>query len=773
MSEGQGAPRTTVSFQTRRACRSLDLRYMVAACVCWFLLLAPVFGQPQGTHQRKRARAHRLAVRPVLDGIVDESLWNAIEPATDFIQQEPHEGEAATERTEVRIGYDDDNLYFGIICYDSQPERIVVTQNRRDAQLQDTDSIQILLDTFNDNQNGFIFGTSPTGIEYDGQVSKAGQGRGGPGTPARAGGSGGAQRGGASAFNLNWDGVWRVRSQITKRGWESEIVIPFRTLRYSQHGNGVWGLNLMRNLRRRNEQSFWAPVPRPFQLTQVEVAGDLEGLELKQHRNLQLLPYVLGGFKQNYTLERDRSKAAHTGGLDLKYSLSPSLTLDATFNTDFAQVEVDEEQINLTRFDLFFPEKRPFFLENSGIFELGTPREVELFFSRRIGIDQSGIEVPIDAGVRLSGKAGRYQIGMLSMWTREVGGITPANNFSVVRLSRELRNRSSLGFIAVNRQSLTHHDDTGAFNRTLGIDANIGIGRYANWFSYAAKTQSPWLRGSDHAYSSLLEYDDEHHRFDSSFVEVGRNFNPEVGFLRRAGYRRPTVSYRYTHRPEGKRLRTIFPHFQWNRWYTIETNDKESAFEHYHVDTRWQNGSSLGLAWNRNFERIDRPFEVHPGIFISPGRYGYAEMVANYGTDPTAHFFTSGNFSAGSFYGGTIRTVNVNGGYRRSRNLSWTGSYVRNFVRLPEGDFNTDLIGLRFNLSFTPKSYLQSFTQYNSRTNQVGMNIRLALLSTSSTGVFFVYNTRVATMDYLDPHQVERRTMGRALFVKFNYLFDF
>jgi hypothetical protein len=744
---------------------------------CSLFFLFSAFAQSQDNHEPRRARAYRLDVPPVLDGLVNDPVWKDIEPATGFIQQEPQEGAPATERTDVHIGYDDNNLYFGIVCFDSQPEHIVVTQNRRDAPLEDTDSIQILLDTFHDNQNGFVFGTSPTGIEYDGQVSKAGQGRGGAGQPARAGGSGGstggAQQAGASAFNLNWDGVWRVRSQITSRGWESEIVIPFRTLRYWTHGDGVWGLNFVRNLRRRNEQSFWAAVPRPFLLTQVELAGDLEGLELKQHRSLQLLPYVLGGFKQDYTRDRDRTDVVHTAGLDLKYTLTPSLTLDATFNTDFAQVEVDEEQINLTRFDVFFPEKRPFFLENSGFFEFGTPREVEPFFSRRIGIDESGVEVPIDAGVRLSGKAGAYQVGFLDMRTRSVDGVTPANNFAVLRVSREFRNRSSIGFIGVNRQSLTHFEGERPFNRTFGVDANIGIGRYGNWFSYASKTQSPGLEGSDHAYSSRFDYDDEHHRINLDYIEVGRNYNPEVGFLRRAGFRKPTFGYRYTFRPEGEHLRSIFPHFQWNRWYTIETNKKESAFEHYHLDTRWQDGSSLGLAWNRNFERLDEPFEVNPGIFIAPGSYSYDEMVVNYGTDLTARFFAYGNASVGDFYGGTIRTINMNGGYRYGQNMTWTGSYIRNFIRLPEGDFNTDLAGLRFNWSFTPKSYLQSFTQYNSRTNQVGVNVRLALLSTSSTGFFVVYNTRVATVDFLDPHETERHTLSRALFVKFNYLFDF
>jgi Domain of unknown function (DUF5916) len=732
---------------------------------------------------RPRVRAHRIAVPPTLDGLVNEPAWDDIEPATNFIQQEPNEGQPATEKTEVRVGFDEKDLYLGIICFDSQPDSIVVTQNRRDATLTDTDSVEILLDTFNDQQNAVIFGTSPTGIEYDGQVSKAGQGRGGVGSPARAGGSGGqggAQRGGASSFNLNWDGVWWVRAQVTKRGWEAELKIPFKSLRYHPGPERVWGLNLKRNLRRRNEQSFWAPVSRAFAFNyQIELAGKLEGLALETHRNLKLLPYGLTGFKQDYFLSENPTRIQHTAGLDVKYSVTPSLTLDATFNTDFAQVEVDEEQINLTRFDLFFPEKRPFFLENSGTFEFGSPREVEIFFSRRIGIDESGVQIPIDAGVRMSGKAGKYDIGMLNMQTRKLAGVAPANNFTVARISREFGRRSSIGGIAVNRQSTSSllGLNRQPYNRTFGVDANLGFGRYANLFSYFAKSITPGKNSSNQAAASTFEYDDQHHRIDLAYQEVGRNFNPEVGFVRRIGYRKPSFGYRYTHTPEGKRLRSIFPHFQWNQWYTIAEEGtptgKESGFEHYHLDSRWQNGSSLGIAWNRNFERLDKPFEVSPGVQIRPGAYQFSEMVANFGSDPSATFFTDGNVAIGHFYGGTIRTINLNGGYRVGYRFTFSGNYIRNFIRLPEGKFNTDLVGYRFNWSLTPKSYFQSFIQYNNQTHQVGINARLGLLSTSSTGLFIVYNSHVSTIDYTDPHDVDRRTLSRGLFVKFNYLFDF
>jgi len=752
--------------------------------VCLLLLWPLAAGAQPNNNDRPKARAYRMDQPPTIDGLVNEPAWQKLTPVTGFIQQEPDDGEPATEPTEARIGFDDDNLYLGIICFDSQPQNIVVTQNRRDAPLEDTDSVLIILDTFNDDQNAFLFATSPTGLEHDGQISKAGQGRGAlagfsrGGGQSRSSGSGGqrrgaAQRGGASAYNLNWDGVWKVRSQITARGWESEIVIPFKTLRYVVGPNPVWGLNISRNLRRRNEQSFWVPVTRAFTINQVFLAGDLEGLELTPQRNLKLIPYVLGGLQQDYTRSQDRRKAVRDAGLDLKYSLTPGLTLDATFNTDFAQVEVDEEQVNLSRFDLFFPEKRPFFLENSGTFDFGTPREAEIFFSRRIGIDESGVQVPIDAGFRLSGKAGHYNLGILNMQARRIAGVAPANNFSVARLSREFANRSSVGIIGVNRQATTHLEGRRAYNRAFGADANLGLGRYSNWFTYLAKSQSPGLEGSDHIFSTLYEYDSEQHRAHAGYLEVGRNFNPEVGFLRRSGFRSPYLGYGYNYYPQGRRLRNVYPHARWNSWYTLGANDKESGAEHYHIDGTWQSGARIGLTWNRTFERIDSPFEIFPGIFVRPGRYNYSETLLSYGTDPTAGLFASGYVSAGSFYGGTIRTINFTGGYRRGRNITWTGSYNRNFVRLPVGAFHTDLLGLRFNWSFTPKSYLQSFTQYNNSTSQVSSNIRLAILSTSSTGFFLVYNSRLATVDFVDPHEIERRTLDRALYFKFNYLFDF
>ena len=744
---------------------------LLAICAPW-MVTAQQKGAGKQLGPRKRIRAYRVAQRPTLDGRVTEAMWGEIPPAADFIQQEPNEGMPATERTEVRIGYDDDNLYIGIVCFDSDPEHIVVTQNRRDGSLTDTDSIQILLDTFHDGQNAFVFGTSPTGIEYDAQVSKAGQTD--QGVVRVGGGQGGAQTAGATSVNLNWDAVWQVAAQITERGWEAEMAIPLHTLRYDPGKDRVWGLQIMRNLRRHNEQSFWMPVSRAFDLTQVDEAGVLEGLELRFHRDLRLLPYVLGGVQQDYTGAQKKETAfTKEAGFDLKYSLAPSLTLDATVNTDFAQVEVDEQQINLTRFDLFFPEKRPFFLENSGIFDFGAARETEIFFSRRIGIDESGRQIPIDAGVRLSGYVGRYEVGFLDMKTRNLEGFAPADNFTVARVKRNFRNRSSVGIIGVNKQALTHVAGKRPWNRTFGADANIGFGRYANWQNYIAWTDSPGLSGSNNALLSNFRFDNRRDQINLAYREVGRNFNPEVGYLQRANYRRPTIAYRRTFYPEGKYIRSIYPHFQINRWYTLGTNDLESALAHFDFGMSFQDGGTFTVAHNRSFERLDKPFEVYPGVKIPVGRYDFGELATHYTSNQAAPLFGNLGLTVGQFYNGTFQAPTLGAGVRKGQNLTWTGSYTRNMISLPAGDFSTDLFGFRFNWSFTPKSYLQTFTQYNSRANQVSTNIRFALLSTSSNGLYIVYNSRWATMDYLDPHGQDRFTQSRALLVKYNYLFDF
>ena len=751
-------------------------------CFVGALVLA-LSGQQVAEARTPTMRAYRLSTPPQLDGIVDES-WMNMAPATGFVQQLPDSGAPSTEKVEVRIGFTLNHLFIGLICFDSDPDSIVSTQARRDGVLGETDSFEVLLDTYNDDQNGYIFATTPGGIEYDAQIIHGGQSR-ASGGPARAGsvggsGFGGAQRGGASSFNLNWDAVWTVQARITQRGWEAEFAIPFKTLRYKPGKNQSWGINFKRNIRRKNEQCFWAPVTRGFQFHRVSLAGVLVGLDLDFIPSLQSIPFLKTGFSQDFNQGDPVSNRIMDVGLDVKYTLTSSLTLDATANTDFSQVEVDEEQINLTRFDLFFPEKRPFFLENAGYFQVGSPRQAELFFSRRIGIDPSGVEVPILGGARLTGKLDRYNLGILSMQTGGVDSVTPAHNFSVFRIGREVGKRSAFGAILVNKVATGSGVLAQGYNRTWGLDANIGLGDQLTFFNYAARTETPGLEGRDHAASSEIRFNSDFFTGNVGYLEVGEDFNPEVGFVPRAGYRKPSYGIFFNPRPKNHPLiRRFWPHHSWQGHYRFD-GSPESGFQHNDMRVFFQNGSSVGLAYNLNFEQLFEPFEISKDVVLPEGQYHFNNWFLTLESDESADIFAVANYSKGGFYSGHIKTLSLRAGFRFGAEFLLATRYVRNAVKLPEGNFSTDLAMVQVNYSFTPKSYLQSLVQYNSRERQIGVNIRLALLRTSSTGLFIVYNTSFDPSGF-DPHEgvmtpsphLSRKTMGRALVAKFTYLLDF
>ena len=345
--------------------------------------------EPPPTAERTRApvgKAARAAEPPLIDGHLDDVAWDEAPILSGFVQREPVEGEPVSERTEVRLVYDESALYVGAWMFVDDPSTIVVGETRRDASLANTDAFAMVIDTYLDRQNGFVFGTTPAGIEFDGQVTRDGQGAGTTGGRRQQAGSGGG-------FNRNWDGAWEVATSIDENGWYAEFRIPFDTLRYLEGGAQTWGLNFTRGIRIRNERSVWSPIPRQFTMFRVSLAGTLTEFEAPSRKIFTVTPYVLGDVSRDYTRESAASGDGTIGG-EAKIGLTQSLTLDLTVNTDFAQVEVDDLQVNLTRFPLFFPEKRPFFLENAGSFSVGSPRSAELFFSRRIGLSE-GESVPI------------------------------------------------------------------------------------------------------------------------------------------------------------------------------------------------------------------------------------------------------------------------------------------------------------------------------------------------------------------------------------------
>ena len=693
---------------------------------------------------------------PQIDGdVLTDLAWDVAEEITDFWQTQPDEGQPSSEKTVVRILHDRAYLYIGVVCYDRDPSQIIVSDSRRDSPLDETDSFQMILDTYHDRQNGFLFGTNPAGIEYDGQVTREGQGT-GFGNRQTAGSGGG--------FNLNWDGSWVVKTQTGDFGWSAEFAIPFRTIRFRNSPDQTWGVNFQRNIRRRNERAYWAPLPRQFNIYRLSLAGTISGLEIPDQKNLQLTPYVLGELRNRS--EPSRTNWLGDAGFDVKYNFTPSLTLDGTVNTDFAQVEVDEEQINLDRFNLFYPEKRPFFLENAGLFAVGSPGEVELFFSRRIGLGPNGEVIPILGGGRLSGRIGENtNVGLLNMQTQSVEDVAPANNFTVVRLNHEMRNRSSLGGIFVNRQGTGQFAAGEDFSRTYGFDGKWGIGEYGQVSGFVAKTSAPDTNSDQHALRIGSENDSQAWLLSAHYTEVAENFNPEVGFLGRESFRKADWMVLYRYRPSSfLGLQELRPHASYRGYWNFQ-GFQETGYLHVDNHWEWKSGASVHTGVNFTREGVEEPFEIYPNIFVPPGTYDHqeAQLVAfsNEGA------WISGRLETriGGFFGGdriaTEPSVRMRLGDRFNTQIGWS----RNNISLPGGDFTTDLSRVRISYSFTPRIFAQSLIQYNNVDEIWSVNLRFAWLQAANTGLFVVYND-TRGFEFSDFRG------ERSLIIKFSKMFD-
>ena len=708
------------------------------------------------------ARARRVEHAPLVDGeVLNDPAYVGVAAATGFRQNNPDEGQPASERTEVWIVYTDDTLYFGVVCYVRDPQTIIVAGSRRDSSLRETDTFQIILDTYLDQQTGFIFGTNPAGVEYDGQVTNEGAGSG------QLGGGGSQQRGSGGGFNLNWDGAWQVRAQISDIGWTAEFAIPFRTLRYPTGDVQTWGVNFQRNIRTR-EEAFWAPLPQQFSLNRLSLAGELQGIEVPKQRNLKLTPYLLGDTVRR-TGERTTTSTGDVGA-DLKYSVTPSLTLDLTYNTDFAQVEVDEQQINLDRFNLFFPEKRPFFLENAGLFSVGRPGQVEIFFSRRIGIGESGEQIPILGGGRLSGKIGRNtNVGFLNLQTESVNaGGTPAQTFTVARVRQDGANRSNIGAIVVNRQAGGSLAGDRDYNRTFAVDGRLGIGQGGTISGFAADTETPGApRRDTHAYGLSANHVSAHTRLDLGYSEVGPNFNTEVGFYQRRGYRRMDAGVFTEYRPENLMgLHEVRVRVRNTTVWNFLTGRHETQFTNINNTLEWDNGHEIQAGMNLTKEGVFEAFEIFPGVIVPPGVYEHAEAQLLAFTNQGAPFSVRLNTTFGGFFGGDRVRLQPSMSMRVGETFNAQLLWAWNDIDLPGGAFITNLGSLRVSYSFTTRMFVQALLQYNDRADLWSSNVRFGLLSDANTGLFVVYN------DIQGLGSARPSGAGRTLTLKYSHLFD-
>jgi hypothetical protein len=727
---------------------------------------------PAGAAERPRLTAVPVAAPPVMDGAVaGDPAWAAAAPATDLVQQSPDEGQPSSEKTEVRVIYTREALYFGVICYDGAPGEIVRAEGRRDSALDKVDSVRVLLDTFLDRQNGFVFGTTPAGAEFDGQVTN--DGGGGDVIP------GGQQGGSIGGFNLNWDAAWEVRTQVGAYGWSAEIAIPFRTLRYPAGGRQSWGFNLQRVLQRRNETAFWAPLDRQQSLYRVSSAGTLEGLDLPPQRNLKLVPYLLGQVRRDYLAGTAVERGGNLGG-ELKYSVTPSLTLDGTFRTDFAQVEVDEQQLQLDRWSLLFPEKRPFFLENAGFFSAGLPGEIDLFFSRRIGIGPMGEIIPIVGGGRFSGKLGPARIGLLDMQTEALGAVAPANNFALARFAWELGNRSYVGAFFANRQATSlapgvaaRADDHG---RTYAADARLGLGRYGLLSGFFAGTDTAADAARPIAWSLAAQYDHPRWLLEAKASEAGAGFDPQMGFLKRQEYRKGEVLVLYRHRPAALLgLKELRPHSSINA-YVKPDGYLESRTIHLDNHAEWKNGLELHTALNFTHEGVRERFEIDPKrmIFVEPGAYDNVETSLSLQTPPGLPLIAEAGLVAGGFFGGRRFSPRGRVLGRVADVFSGELRWEHNRVTLPEGRFVVNLAVLRLSYSFTPRAFVQALAQYNDRFDVWSTNLRLGWLRDANTGLFLVYNENRGFGVEGDPDPALRdvHLRDRQVVLKVSWLFD-
>jgi hypothetical protein len=769
---------TAMEFLIHIMCRNCIL-----ACLCTALVLPSlVFAQSSTTPTITAGKLDAAAEGPIIDGRVNDPVWQSVTPYTAFIQQDPTEGAPASERTEVRVIVGKGNVYVGIIAFDSDPSKIIVSQARRDASLSDTDSIVMVFDTFNDSQNAFVFGTNPLGIEYDGQVAREGQTSGVSAGTGGGGNSSGTARGGISAFNPNWDGDWTVKSQITERGWEAELAIPLKTLRYQTGDNQTWGFNVLRNIRHKNEQVYLAPIPRGFDIYRVSLAAKMSGLNLPARRDIKLIPYALGSVNKDFTRAGDQVDGNGDVGVDLKWGIRPNLTLDATYNTDFAQVEADEEQVNLTRFDLFFPEKRPFFLENASTFQFGNPQQIDLFFSRRIGLSAAALPIDIRGGARLSGKMGGWNVGVLDIQADEVENaagenIGAANNFSVLRMQREI-GRSSYGAIFVNRQgtgSLSVGDD---YNRAYGLDANIQMTQNQRLSAFIARTDTPESRttgprGSDYSGRAFYNFTNNLWQVSGGFSQVGENFNPEVGFLPRRGYRRP--EFRAFFSPQPKQIewiRRVSPHISYNSFYDFDGNLQSEAWHLHALEIQPKQGGRFGWFSSYNKDNPTAPFQVFNRdgrrVVIPAGQYSWWQNAFEYFHNPSARVTGTVRYHIGNYYDGDFNAIELTSDYRITPKATASVGWTRQDIKLPYGNFVNNLVPVKGSYSFTTLTSLSALLQYNGQTGLFSSNVRFAWLNRSGTGLFVVFNDR---RDVLSSTALE--TLGRSFVVKYTRLIDF
>lgn len=710
---------------------------------------------------RATIRAIRLSEPLALDGALDEAVYRENLPIDGFIQTIPDEGQPVSERTEAWVMYDDQNLYLACRCWDSAgPEGWIANEMRRDTDgLRENDFFGALFDTFHDGRNGFNMYANYLGARNDQWVTD-------------------------EAPNNDWNPVWSVRGGTFDGGWTLEMAIPFKSLRYVSGTNQTWGIQIRRAIRRRNEYAHTAFVPASTggrqSINRVSAAANLTGLDLPPAgKNVELKPYATSGITSDLTQTPSISNDVDGNvGVDVKLGITANITADLTYNTDFAQVEVDERQVNLSRFSLSFPEKREFFLEGQGTFDFGRSTRggggggggggaaPTIFYSRRIGLIGSD-PVPILGGGRVTGKVGPLGFGVMSVQTDRVAGVTPGTNFAVVRVKTDVLRRSTIGALFTNRSRSIAGNGR---NQAYGVDANFGLGQAVSLGGFYAQASTPGLDSAKESYVGRASYDGDTYGLGGEYLVVGEDFNPEMGLVRRDNFRRYSTSARYSPRPQS---------IEWIRQFTLDAGyERIESLDLGALETEvWSSGLSIefensdlvSVRGALNVERLDQPLSVSSTVSVPAGSYDFNSLTLQYGFGGQRRASGSASLEVGEFYDGTITSVQLQRGrisvFDRFSLLP-TISY--NDVRLPAGNFNTTVVGVRADYAFTPLMFVGGLVQYDSDSDSFSSNLRFRWEYAPGSEFFAVYTDERSTLSSGIPE-----LQNRAFVLKINRLLRF
>jgi len=702
-------------------------------------------------------RALRVSGEIRVDGRLDEPEWAVTPKASGFRQREPGEGDPATEATEVAVLYDDEILYVGVRAFDHEPDRIIARILQRDAIIVDSldgrarfagdDVVALVLDPFHDRRNAFVFATNPNGAEYDGLITDE-----------------------SPAYNTDWRGVWEVAARRTEEGWSAELAIPFRTLRYpAGEGPQTWGLNVERMIRRKNEQTLWTAWRRgEGGLHRISQAGSVTGLSgLPRSRlNLEVKPYGLLGLTQERrddgTIPGERQASI---GLDAKWEVRPGIVLDGALNPDFAQVEADDEIVNLTRFDLFLPEKRDFFLENAGIFDFGArgffePPPFLMFFSRRIGIsDDDEAEIPVMGGVRLSGRAGRQTVGFLSVLT-DAAFEEPRTNFAALRLKRDVGASGYVGGMLTDRRH-RHDGETDA-----GVDFSLWPTPRLNVTGFGALTSAYAGREADKAYRLGAEYRGDRVWAQAQHLLVGPHAETGMGFVTRTDIRRTDGFGQYTFRPSVLDLRQIEV-FGGGLWTTRVDGEKQDGQGFVGTSVEWDSGDGLSAFFEGGFTQLDEEFDLADRVPVPVGRYDLRRVTLFGRTSPNRRMGLSLAGSLADAWDGRVGQLEVGPRVSLGTHLTTGVTWTLSQADLPGGSFTAHVVGLRASWAFSTRLVTRAYVQYNSLERKWITNVRLYFIHRPGSDLYVVFN------DEQGEEEAPGRLINRGLAVKATWLIRF